>query len=191
MKSILTTLTVVMLVQPASALARGPVLIPPGDSASSQYVESVPTDRGGAVPGSGAQPNALTPGQSHRLAALGPDGRRLVAVVQATSPPPAGGASVTSVNSSHGSGNATRGAGTGRPGASGSGGPSGSGASGGSSRSAGSLSAAGAPSTAGLVVSAATGAGGGGLGIFLPLLLLASALAIILHAIRRWRARAS
>jgi hypothetical protein len=41
------------------------------------------------------------------------------------------------------------------------------------------------------MLSAATGAGSGGLGIFLPLLLAASALGLILHAVRRWRARAS
>jgi hypothetical protein len=41
------------------------------------------------------------------------------------------------------------------------------------------------------MLSAATGSGSGGLGIFLPLLLLASVLAVILHVIRRWRARAS
>jgi hypothetical protein len=41
------------------------------------------------------------------------------------------------------------------------------------------------------VLSAAIGAGSGGLGIFLPLLLLASALGLTLHAIQRWRGRAS
>jgi hypothetical protein len=49
------------------------------------------------------------------------------------------------------------------------------------------LSAAGAPSTANILLTAATGGGGGGLGIFLPVLLLASALGVILHAVARWR----
>jgi hypothetical protein len=189
-KSILTTLLVALLVQPAAALARGrTVLVPPGDSAASQYVETIPTDRGGAVPSSGtqpasgAQPGALTPGQRRRLAALGPDGQTLVAVVQATSPPPAAAATVSHTGLSHSGG---RGGGDvgGIP--TGTGGPG----SGGPSGSAVPLSAAGVPSTAGLMLSAATGAGSGGLGIFLPLLLAASALGLILYAIRRWRARA-
>jgi hypothetical protein len=177
-KSILTTLLVVLLVQPASALARGnKVLVPPGDSAASQYVETVPTDRGGALPGSGQQPNALTPGQRSRLDALGPDGRQLVAVVQATSPPPAAGAPAPG----HGAGRTNAGDGTavaatGAPGSTG------------STGSAGALSSRGVPSTVGLVLTAATGAGSGGLGIFLPLLLGATALGVLLLAVRRWRA---
>jgi hypothetical protein len=174
-----------LLLQPATALARGrAVLIPPGDSAASQYVETIPTDRGGAVPASGAQPGALRPGQQRRLAALGPDGRALVAVVQATSPPSDAAATVSHTGLSH-----SRGGGGGEIGgiATGLGGPG----SGGPGGSAVPLSAAGVPSTASLILSAATGAGSGGLGIFLPLLLLASALGLALHTVRRWRARAS
>jgi hypothetical protein len=182
-KSILTTVLVVFLIQPASALAHTIVLVPPGDSATSQYVETVPTDRGGALPGSGTQPNALTPSQGRRLAAMGPDGRTLVAVVQATSPAPV----ATASSAAHVQPNAHSRAGTqdaSAGGSVGSAGPSGP------SRSVVPLSAAGAPSTSGLVLTAATG-GGGGLGIFLPLLLLASALGVILHAVVRWRTRPS
>jgi hypothetical protein len=166
------------------ALARGTtVLVPPGDSATSQYVETVPTDRGGALPGSGTQSNALTPAQSHRLAALGPDGRTLIAVVTATSPPPIPGASLSEAARFEANTHSRAGTPDSRPaGSAGTAGPGGS---------AAALSAVGAPSTASLMLSAATGSGSGGLGIFLPLLLLASVLAVILHVIRRWRARAS
>jgi hypothetical protein len=184
-KIILTTLLVVLLVQPASAPARTTVLVPPGDSAASQYVETVPTDRGGAQPGTGTQPNVLTPSQSHRLAALGPDGRTLAAVVEATSPPPVAGASSGAPAPAEIRGSAHPGAGIEVPGTVGSGG----GASG-PHGSAGTLSAAGAPATESLLLSAATGGGTGGLGIFLPLL-MASALGVILHAVLRWRAGAS
>jgi hypothetical protein len=179
-KSILTTLLVVMLVAPATALAHGgTVLVPPGDSASSQYVETVPTDKGGAVPGSGSQPDALSTGQRRRLVALGPDGKTLAAVVQTTSPPPAGAGPIAGTHSrgSHHVGGTA-------PGASDTGAA-------GPSESAAPLSAAGAPSTASLMLTAATGGGSGGSGILLPLLLLAAALGVILHAVLRWRARAS
>jgi hypothetical protein len=180
-KSILTTLLVGLLVAPASAVAHTAVLVPPGDSATSQYVETVPTDRGGALPGSGTQPNALTPSQGRRLAGLGPDGRTLVAVVQATSPPPV----ATPSSDARVKPNAHPGASTQGSAASGSVGTAGP------SGRAVPLSAAGAPSTASLMLTAATGGGGGGLGIFLPLLLLASALGVVLHAVVRWRTRSS
>ena len=189
----LTTLVMALLALPATAMARSvTVLVPPGDSAASQYVETIPTDRGGGVAspgatGSGGTEGVLTAAQSNNLNRLGPDGRLLVAVVQATSPPPAV---------------ATAGTGAGRPNLGGqpragtaAGGSSGPGtatpASGALRGSPGALSGVGAPSAAGLMVDAATGAGSGGLGIFLPLLLLASALGVIVHATRRWRARAS
>jgi len=128
----------------------------------------------------------LTAAQSNNLNRLGADGRLLVAVVQATSPPPAV---------------ATAGTGAGRPNlggapragtaAGGSSGPGTATPATGALRGSPGLSGVGAPSAAGLMVDAATGAGSGGLGSFLPLLLLASALGVIVHATRRWRARAS
>jgi hypothetical protein len=183
-KSILTTLVVALLAQPAAALARGAtVLVPPGDSAASQYVETVPTDRGGGIPGSATQPNALTPAQRHHLDALGPDGAKLVAVVQATSSPPALQPSRPTAGPTGGRGN-VRGGSVG-PGTAGRSDGDGRG------RPAGALSAADAPSTASLVLTAATGGGSGGLGIVLPLLLVVSALGVTVHAVLRRRARES
>jgi hypothetical protein len=80
-----------LLAMPAAAIAKAPKTnAPPGNSAIDQYLETVP-DAGGASPprppaGGGSSAGALTAAQRARLDRLGPDGRTLVAAVDATSP---------------------------------------------------------------------------------------------------------
>jgi hypothetical protein len=190
---ILAPVASVLLLLPAAAGARPRVLVPPGDSAISQYVEVVPTDMGATPPGVGAtQGGALTPAQRHRLDQLGADGRTLVSVVDQTAPAPiAGSAPPRSQASAAGArpastvGNASAapGAGTGAP-----------------DRSAAArahssngalapslLAGAGARSPISLIADAATGGGGGGLGIWLPAILVAAALLALTAAIRARR----
>jgi hypothetical protein len=83
----------VLLVAPAAAMAQAPSTnAPPGNSAIDEYLETVPAatgDQRPRAPGSGSTDGALTPARRARLERLGPDGRALVGVVDATSPAPA------------------------------------------------------------------------------------------------------
>jgi hypothetical protein len=174
------------LVLPAAARAQRPgTLAPPGNSAVSQYLETIPTDRGGGVArplGSqggtpsqaGGHRGALTPGERQALGRLGADGRTLEALVAETSP-----ASETSQ---------VAGAARGRTGANG---PANAPAGGenGSGLDAKSLSGDGGPSPVGLMLSAAAGRGGGGLGALLPALIGVGALAAVVRLIHRRRLR--
>jgi hypothetical protein len=167
MKSILRTLipvTIVALGLPGAAGAHGyRTIAPPGDSAVSQYVEVVPTDAGGSPAGFGApQTGALTPAVRRTLAGAGQPGQTLAAIVEATAPPPA----------RRGTGKSGQtGASAGIPGGSIAG-----------------LSAKGAPSSEALVASAVTGGGNGGLGVFLPGIMLAGVVAVIARLVFRRRA---
>jgi hypothetical protein len=177
MTRVLTTLLLLALVLPAGADARRRTLAPPGNSAVSEYLETIPTDAGqtpptrptppppppahspssgqSPVPSQGDQGGALTTGQSRRLDRLGADGRTLAALVNATSPPVARGAAGTS------------------------------GAAGGSPRG---LTDVGTSSPFSSILAAATGRdGGGGLGPLLPMLMLAGVVAVCVRILRRRR----
>ena len=171
---------------PATAAARLRTVAPPGDSGISQYAEVVPTaagatpPRGGGGGAVGGKGSALTASQRGHLNALGPDGRALAAVVYATAPQALGvpvpsraaTRSATGVGRAGGSGGGS----TGSPGASGS--PAASAALPSSSRS----------SPVSMLLGAAAGDGGGGLGIWLPGFMLVSALGVGVLAVRRRRA---
>jgi len=178
-------LSVLALALPATAVARGRATVaPPGDSGITQYLEVVPTAQGGSPPRAaggagggttGGQGGALTASQQRQLNALGPDGRTLAAVVDATAPqslgvPVPGRAANGSASSVGG-----RGAGVGAR------------ASGADSVPAASLPSASGSSPASLMLDAAAGRGGGGLGWLLPALMLASLVGVTLVAVRRRR----
>lgn len=80
----------VLMAVPASAMAQEPSTnAPPGNSAIDEYLETVPGATGNQRPrtaGGGPTAGALTPARRARLERLGPDGRALVGVVDATSP---------------------------------------------------------------------------------------------------------
>lgn len=157
-------------------------LIPPGDSADSQYVEDVPTDQGAAptptaaTAGGGGQ--ALSGRQGRLLGRLGPDGRLLAAVVDATAPASAASTSGTGPGAGaharpSGGGGADRKGGEASRAAS-------VAADGGAAdtTSAGVLSRATVRSPASLLISAVAG---GGLGLLVPGLLVVSAIALVLR----------
>lgn len=164
---------IVALVFPSGAWARGRATVaPPGASGITQYLEVVPTAAGPTPPGGGGSGGArsavLTDAQRHRLDGLGPDGRTLAAVVDATAPQQAGPVAATETASPLGQTEAPE-DGSGPPGrlvlAPGSGG-----------------------SPASLILDAVGGRGGGGLGTFLPAFMLASAVAFAgAYAVRRRR----
>lgn len=175
---------------PALAAAKGPVTIaPPGDSAVSQYVEVVPGDTGAsATQVGGGQAGAITSGQRAQLDRLGANGRALAAVVDATAPQ-----HISASDAPAGTGASDRRAGTA---ASGGAGPPSAGEGAGAlpgaltgTDASGVLSDAGARSTPSLILDAAAGAGTSGLGIFLPAMILACALGVVAHAVRRRRSR--
>jgi hypothetical protein len=178
---ILICLTALGLTLPAVAAAKQPATIaPPGDSAVSQYVEDVPTAKGGTPSGppAGSHTGTLTPGQARGLDRLGPNGRLLASVVNATAPSPAtaagsgqtGGSAATSAGGSRRSDAAA-----GSPGAN-----AGIGA-------AQALTASGTRSPAASLASAAVGGGLGGVGIVLPAIMLAAALGAVAWSVRRRR----
>ena len=165
--------TVALLMLPATAMAKPPVLAPPGQSAISQYVEVVPNDMGGTpTRPAGAPTGALTSGQRRQLNGLGTDGRTLAAVVDATAQPPVSGSVETRANLR--AGQAER-----RTGSTGT-------ATSRSGLSGGQLSGPGARSTASLLLSAA-GGGGGGLGVLLPALMAVAVVGVAVRAVRARR----
>jgi hypothetical protein len=80
----------VLMATPTGAIAQQPTTnAPPGNSAIDEYLETVPAATGNQrprAPGDGPAPGALTPAQRARLERLGPEGKALVGVVDATSP---------------------------------------------------------------------------------------------------------
>jgi hypothetical protein len=169
---------IVALVLPATAWATGGATVaPPGQSGIAQYLEVVPSAAGARPPGAGggnggagaAQGGALTDTQRHRLDGLGPDGRSLAAVIDATAPQQAAPAAATGTASP-----------SGRPEAPGA---YASGSSGGRPLSSGS---SGSPAS--LLLDAVGGHDGGGLGPSLPAFMLVSALGVAgAYAVRRRR----
>jgi len=160
---------------PATARTRATVA-PPGASGIAQYLEVVPTAAGPTPPDPTAgNGGALTAAQRRRLAGLGPDGRTLASVIAATSPPSAEPLAPIRSTSPGRSGTAREpasgpGPGGGGPGASG-------------SRS---LAASAGGSPASLLLHA-VGGGSDGAGIWLPALMLTSALAVAVACAARRR----
>ena len=190
MTRILMALATLALVSPALAAAKGVVTIaPPGDSAVSQYVEVVPGDTGASPPqAGGGQGGPITSGQRGQLDRLGASGRTLAAVVAATAPEPIAAAdgSAWAAASDRRGRTATSGV-AGRRGA----GP-GAGVSPGALTGTDTsrvVSGAGAPSAPALILDAAAGGGASGLGIFLPVIMVACAVGVVAGALRQRRSR--
>jgi hypothetical protein len=156
---------VAVLTLAAPAAAKNTVLIPPGDSAASQYVEVVPTAGGPGVTHSGGPSSpVLTASQTSQLDAHGASGRALVALVNGTSPgnsKPAGSPKPQPKTAdASGSGGEVAAFATVKP-----------------------------QSAAASVAAAAIGRDGGGLGALLPILIGLAVLAVVIGAIRRLRAQ--
>jgi cobalamin biosynthesis Mg chelatase CobN len=161
---------VAILALPSAAPAQR--VVPPGNSAANQYTETFPTAKGpAATKKRGKQRHrspaeALGPRKARRLASEGPQGRELAAVVAATAPSTAETGRVRGAGSEPGS-------------RSGSAPPSGLVSRG---------DAVDDTSSLGEVVSQTTGSSdSGGMGIALPLLILAAFVASALYLWRRRR----
>jgi hypothetical protein len=166
---------VAALVVPATATAAKPVhyLAPPGNSAVSQYLEVVPTASGSApAPGSGPAGGTPAATPTSSLDHYGSTGKILAGVVAATAPeaasaPPtrAGRRHTAAPVASSGSG---RGPGTGA----------------GAGPDVVPSSGAGSPVSA--VLAAGTGrVDGGGLGVGLPIVMIAALVVVVFVAVRR------
>lgn len=81
------TLPAALLLLAASAHAK--VLVPPGNSGASQYVEVVPSAEGGVTPGAQSHNHGhvLTPSTERSLKSLGPEGKAVASFAQATGTP--------------------------------------------------------------------------------------------------------
>jgi hypothetical protein len=188
-----TALVILALGAPAATASKRPKYVaPPGNSAVQQYLEVVPTDSGTTPPraggsGSGAA-GALSPGQRRTLDGLGSQGRQLAAVVQATAPLPTGGGGVGAVTGGSGSDRAGGNAGQSVAPSAGAAEPE---STAGPSGPAG-LAKAASSSPVSSVIAAATGRDdGGGMGILLPVLMIAGVLAVVAGVFRRRPPRGS
>lgn len=94
----IVTLLVTLLI-PAVAAHAIKVLVPPGNSGASQYVEVVPSAEGGVTPGAQSHNHGhvLASSTEHALKSLGPEGRAVAAFAQATGTPH--GSSATTAHS--------------------------------------------------------------------------------------------
>ncbi len=164
-KSLATSWVVVAVLAVASpAVARKMVIAPPGDSASSQYVEVVPTAGGPGVTNTGPPSSqVLSSSQTRRLDSHGAAGRALVALVNGTSP------STSSARTQPARAGAPRVA---APAPAATPAP---------------LASVKGQSAAASVAAAAIGHGGGGLGSLLPIAIVLAVLGLVIGAIRRMR----
>jgi hypothetical protein len=162
----------------APALAKHTVLVPPGNSGASQYVETVPTAGGGRPsgsihpggPGSGAtgKGGPISPATLRQLNAQGPAGRAAAALAEATAPnhpQPAASGHVDATAPGDAEPAAAARVARQSP-----------------------VAAGGGASPASSVVKALTGSSGtGGLGLLLPILLIATLFGVTLIAVLRRR----
>jgi hypothetical protein len=174
-----------ILALPAVATAES--VVPPGNSAATQYTETFPTTGGnakvnssiGAGGGGGSSHSSGGGGHSpakalgsetaHQLEAHGQEGHTVAALATESAATRAGEATVPGDNGASGQGG--HGAGSG----------------GAEAANGGSLSSEAGSGSSGFsqVLSHATGSGSGDMGIFLPLLLLAAPLCALAYAWRR------
>jgi hypothetical protein len=183
--SIAMTALLAVLVSPAMAGAES--LVPPGNSAATQYTETFPSSGGNVEVnhgiGGGSSPSkALGSKTAHALESQGEDGRAVAALAAES-----GGATTAgSGNDSSGSGRKDS-----QQGGGGAGGDSGGGTGGGSGSGTGGGSAAtesSGSSGLGHVLSSATLSSSGESGLLLPLVLIAALVASFVYA---WRQRRS
>jgi hypothetical protein len=171
------------LALPATAEARHPAtLAPPGNSAVTQYLETVPTDSG-SRPSSSSGPSGgvLTPVQQHKLDSMGPDGRLLATAANSTAPVPVR-ASAPARPAHHGRKRSGPVAGSSRGSHHALAGPKG----GGDGTNSG-----GGSGIASILSAAVDHGSGGGLGYTLPALMLAAFLMVAVQSVlRRRRGRA-
>ena len=162
------------LALPASAQAQK-TNAPPGNSAIDEYLETVPTASGNRppnAPGARQHSSTLTGAQRRQLEQSGTEGKQLEALVDATAPAPATTAPVDAPHASSG-GHTPTGASTPAPLP---------------TREAIERAQDSAPSPLKATLAAAVSANdGGGLGIFFPVILLASLVGMIALAVLRRR----
>lgn len=185
MRTFAVALLAALAVPAVASAALKPVIpvIPPGNSAANQYVESVPTAGGGTSstnvyknghggkPG-GASTRALAQSQSY-LQRQGADGRGLTALLRATAAPAPASAATPHGHGKHAAGGAV----TGRSG----------GGSGGGSGSIGTpVSTVGATSGGTAVANSLTGLGGASSALWI--VLIGATLGVVAAAIARRRA---
>jgi hypothetical protein len=174
-------LAVMALAPLAATAARGrpthpTTLAPPGNPAVTEYLEDVPSAGGAAPPGGGDKPtHPLSAGQTKQLNHLGATGKLLVNVDKATAPQATASSTIVAKHTTVHSATHPVAGHHSQPAPEAKTDPkvfSGS--------SSGSVSA---------VISAATGQGGGGSGILLPILIAGGLLLVGLSVARRRRAR--
>ena len=92
-----TPLMLLLLVLAGAPSAEARVLVPPGNSGASQYVEIVPSAEGGVTPGAQSHNHArvLAPSTERSLKSLGSEGRAVAAFAQATGTSHSSGAGTT------------------------------------------------------------------------------------------------
>ena len=184
-----------LLALPGSAPAES--LVPPGNSAANQYTETFPTAGGNAeAKGKGkvTPGDVLGSGNAKKLDSQGKQGREAAAVVTATAPPPAVGSAGGDDGESGGGSGGSSGAGGANDNGGGSGGGKAAGgksaAGGGSGAASGAATVADSEGSSGFgeVLGQATGSSSsGGIGLLLPLVVLASVAWAVAFFLRRRR----
>lgn len=177
-------------------LAAAADVVPPGNSAATQYTETFPTSGGEAeankeINGGGRTPSkVLGSGKAKKLEETGSDGKAAAAVVAETAPPvqPESAPEQSSSDAGHHSKHAAGGGGKSGGGTGGSG--SGAGKAGGATQPSATESVAtGEPNGSsgfGEVLAQATGSSSGQLGLLLPLLIIGTVVWSIYYL---WRPR--
>jgi len=170
-------LSAALLVLPAGAGAKPRHQLPPGSSQLDQYIATVPDPGGGRPAGTvrPGNPGILPSGTARQLAQGGAAGAAAARVALATAPPaPGGGGGSRGAGQSSSAGNGGNGGKGGKGGkdSKGGGGDQGGGSSSGLGDVAGALLGSNGPGS------------GGGLGIALPLILAAIAVAGIAYVVR-------
>jgi hypothetical protein len=183
-----------------TSTAQAASVVPPGNSAATQYTATFPTVGGEAqvnseIDGGGTPKHVLGHGKAEKLESKGPAGKAVAAVTAATAPRPVAqpkAAPEPAESSPHGHGKSAAG-GSGKGGGGGSGGGSNGHAEDGSKTQAapggvtGETLEAGGSSGFGEVLSQATDSSSGRLGIFLPLILIGTVICSFAYLWRRRR----